>query len=143
MLTVEILPLLAALLLSVVLLSAGLGKLRRRWSFAATVRSWGVGDTAAVRLSLAIPAAELSLGLGLAAAVAARSLVSLMALAACSLLAVFVVGQVAIVGTGRRPACGCFGSSSRMGLLTIGRAVGLGVLAAAVALNGVGFGRWT
>jgi uncharacterized membrane protein YphA (DoxX/SURF4 family) len=105
----EALAFVARVVLSAVFVTAALAKLSRRAEFTDAVRNYGlVPDRWVPRVAGALPWAELSCGVLLAAGVRVR----LAGVVTAALLAAFAVGIVANLVRGRRVGCGCFGETA-------------------------------
>jgi hypothetical protein len=114
----------ACLVLGLVLLASAVLKLIDRQGTQAALATYGIRSGAAA-VWTALVAAELVLGVTIAAGVAAA------AYAGAGLVAVFAIAQIAALATGRGGApCACFGARGRVSDASVGRAI---LLAAALA----------
>lgn len=121
--------------LGLFLLLAGASKLRRRWNFAAVVRSWGFSQAWAARLSLIIPLFEVIIGGGAVAASAGAGSRGIAGGTAAALFGLFAVVQVVLTLRGTKAPCGCHSSSTRMiGWDTTMRVATLSLVAVAVTV---------
>jgi uncharacterized membrane protein YphA (DoxX/SURF4 family) len=124
------------LLLATVFFAAGVGKLRDRSQFVATLSAMGVGRGQALPLATVIPCIELLTGaallhFGFAAAGAIASLL---------MLAVFTAVTIISVWQGKALDCACFGSRAAepLGLATLIRNAALMFLAILLVVAGPG-----
>jgi uncharacterized membrane protein YphA (DoxX/SURF4 family)/thiol-disulfide isomerase/thioredoxin len=123
-------------LLAVVFVAAGIGKLLDLEGSRRAMRDFGVPERAVVVAGTALPLAELAVGLGLIFPASARWA----ALAAFVLLAAFVVAIVRAMRRGEQPDCHCFGQihSAPAGRTTLARNAVLAAGAAVVVVYGSG-----
>lgn len=124
---------------ALLLLLAGVGHVRERRLFAATLAAQRVLPRAVhAPLAAAIGPAEVLLGVALLAGLVAGDGWARAAAAPTALLYLAFGAYVAVVWRTRpRVPCGCFGSSAPASGFTVVRALLLGVAAAAVAWRGV------
>jgi len=123
-------------LLAVVFLTAGVGKLHDVEGSRRAMRDFGVPERVAGRAGLALPVAELAIGLALIFPATARWA----ALAALLLLTAFIAGIGRAMTRGEQPDCHCFGQihSAPAGRATLVRNVVLAAGAAVVVAYGSG-----
>jgi|CXWL01.1.fsa_nt_gi uncharacterized membrane protein YphA (DoxX/SURF4 family) len=126
------------LLLALVFVAAGVGKLRDRRGFSRTLVAFGAPRAVVALGTTLIPLMELVVGLSLLPAAYARW----GAIASVMLLAVFTSATSLAVFQGRSPDCACFGSSAAepIGPATLVRNGALVALALFVLLAGPGGG---
>jgi thiol-disulfide isomerase/thioredoxin len=124
------------LLLAVVFLAAGIGKLLDLEGSRRAVRDFGVPEGAAKFAGAALPVLELLVAVALVFVPTARW----GALAALLLLAAFIVGIGRALARGEQPDCHCFGQihSEPAGPLTLVRNAVLAACAAAILAYGSG-----
>jgi uncharacterized membrane protein YphA (DoxX/SURF4 family)/thiol-disulfide isomerase/thioredoxin len=122
--------------LAVVFVTAGVGKLRDLEGSRQAMRDFGVPDRAVGIAGTALPLAELVIGLALIFPPTARWA----ALAALLLLVAFIVGIVRALARGEQPDCHCFGQihSAPAGRTTLVRNSVLAAGAAVVVVYGSG-----
>jgi peroxiredoxin/uncharacterized membrane protein YphA (DoxX/SURF4 family) len=127
--------LVARALVAVVFATAAATKLRDPGATRRTFRDFGVGERLS-RIAVLLPAAELTVAVGLVIIPTARWA----AIAAGLLLLLFIAGMVNALRLGRRPDCGCFGGlrPTPIGRLTLIRNGALLVVAGFVAVFGPG-----
>jgi hypothetical protein len=114
----------ACLVLGLVLLASAILKIVGRQGTQAALATYGIRSGAAA-VWMALVAAELVLGVAIAAGIDAA------AYAGAGLVAVFAIAQVVALATGRAGApCACFGARGRVSDTSVGRAI---LLAAALA----------
>ena len=124
------------LLLAVVFLAAGIGKLRDRQRFTATLTALDIARPWAAPLATVIPGIELLTG----AALLHVDLAPTAAAASLALLAVFTVVATISIKQGTALNCACFGSivEEPLGLATVVRNAALMALATLVIVVGPG-----
>jgi uncharacterized membrane protein YphA (DoxX/SURF4 family)/thiol-disulfide isomerase/thioredoxin len=124
------------LLLAVVFLTAGVGKLLDLAGSRQAMRDFGVPEGMAGFAGLALPLVELATGVALIFQPTAR----LGALVALLLLLGFIVGIARALARGEQPDCHCFGQihSEPAGPLTLARNSVLAVCAAVIVSYGAG-----
>jgi uncharacterized membrane protein YphA (DoxX/SURF4 family) len=118
------------IILSVVLLAAGLGKLLARTSFVGVLRAFGLPSLWAAEIVAAVlPRVECVLGMALLLGWFPTAT----AYAVVGLLSIFIAGvSWKLVSNGGPVRCGCFGGAGAMGWNAVLRNVGLLVLATAL-----------
>ena len=124
------------LLLAAVFAVAAVAKLLDLEGSRRAMRGFGVGDRTANALGLVVPVAELSVAAALVFQPSARW----GAIGAIVLLLTFSAGIANAMRRGRKPDCHCFGQlhSAPAGRETLGRNLGLAVLAGFVVWHGPG-----
>jgi uncharacterized membrane protein YphA (DoxX/SURF4 family)/thiol-disulfide isomerase/thioredoxin len=122
--------------LAVVFLTAGVGKLRDLKGSRQAMRDFGVPERAVGIAGTALPLAELAIGLALIFRPTARWA----ALAALLLLVLFIAGIGRALARGEQPDCHCFGQvhSEPVGRMTLARNALLAACAAVVVVYGSG-----
>jgi uncharacterized membrane protein YphA (DoxX/SURF4 family)/peroxiredoxin len=122
--------------LAVVFLTAGVGKLLDMAGSRRALRDFHVPDRAVPAAALLLPLAEIATALALIFRPTARW----GALAALILLAAFIAGIALALARGEEPDCHCFGQihSAPAGRLTLARNAALGALAAVIVVYGSG-----
>ena len=130
------------LLLAVVFLAAGIGKLRSHRVSAHTLVEFGVPPRLTHTIAIALPHAELSTAVALVLQPSARW----GAVAAVTLLLTFSAAVANALAHHRRPDCSCFGQihSAPVGVGTLARNATLLVLAIFICVRGPGpgIGGW-
>jgi len=124
------------LVLAVVFLTAGVGKLLDLAGSRQAMRDFGVPDRAATIAGTLLPVVELTIGVALIFAPTARW----GALAALALLLTFIAGIARAMARGEEPDCHCFGQihSAPAGPLTLARNAALAGCAAVIVVYGSG-----
>jgi peroxiredoxin/uncharacterized membrane protein YphA (DoxX/SURF4 family) len=124
------------MVLAVVFLTAGVGKLLDLAGSRQAMRDFGLPDRAATIAGTLLPAAELATGVALIFVPSARW----GALAALILLSAFIAGIALAMARGEEPDCHCFGQihSSPAGPLTLVRNAALAALALVILAHGSG-----
>ena len=124
------------LVLAVVFLTAGVGKLLDLAGSRQAMRDFGVPDRAATIAGTLLPVVELTIGVALIFAPSARW----GALAALALLLMFIAGIARAMARGEEPDCHCFGQihSAPAGPLTLARNAALAGCAAVIVAYGSG-----
>ena len=124
------------LVLAVVFLTAGVGKLLDLAGSRQAMRDFGVPDRAATIAGTLLPVVELTIGVALIFAPSARW----GALAALALLLTFIAGIARAMARGEEPDCHCFGQihSAPAGPLTLARNAALAGCAAVIVAYGSG-----
>jgi peroxiredoxin/uncharacterized membrane protein YphA (DoxX/SURF4 family) len=122
--------------LAVVFLTAGVGKLLDLAGSRQAMRDFGLPDRAAAIAGVLLPIAEMATGVALIFVPTAR----LGALAALLLLVAFIVGIARAMARGEEPDCHCFGQihSAPAGPLTLVRNAVLAAFAAVIVAYGSG-----
>jgi uncharacterized membrane protein YphA (DoxX/SURF4 family) len=124
------------LLLAAVFLAAGIGKLRDRRQFAATLTTLGVARNWTAPLATLIPGIEVLTGAGLLHYEIARHAATIGLL----LLVLFTAVAMVSIWQGRTLECACFGSSASepVGVSTVARNAGLIALSLLLNVHGPG-----
>jgi peroxiredoxin len=124
----------ARAVLALVFAVAGVAKLADRVAFRQAVVGFGVPDSLATPLSIALPLAELAVAAALFPATSAWW----GALGALALLLLFVTAIAVNLARGRKPDCRCFGqlSAGPVGWSTLARNAVLAAIAGFVAVGG-------
>jgi uncharacterized membrane protein YphA (DoxX/SURF4 family)/thiol-disulfide isomerase/thioredoxin len=123
-------------LLAVVFVTAGVGKLLDLEGSRQAMRDFGVPDRAVRIAAIVLPVSELAIGLALLFRPSARWA----ALAASLLLAAFIAGIARALARGEQPDCHCFGQihSAPAGPITLARNALLAACAVVVVVYGSG-----
>ncbi len=123
-------PLLARLILAVVFFVAGAAKLADLAGSRNAIIAFGLPNSLAPSLGIALPVVELLIAIGLISQATGRAAVS----ASIVLLAIFGIAIATVIIRGREAECHCFGQlhSSPVGYMTMGRTLAL-LLVAVVA----------
>lgn len=115
-----------SLMVGVVILWAGFVKLRHRWQFVATVKTWWPMSARSARfIGTVLPWVEVAVGVSLAASITAAGLRFPARSAAATLLGAFVTAQVVMLASRHKATCGCFSASSTVSAGSVMRAGGL------------------
>ncbi len=108
--------------LALVLTLSGLMKLRDRWRFIATVRTWQVFSPSGARVVAAfLPMTELAVGILGFVSLVAPPLAPAARMTIAGMFGLFTVGQMVILIRAKSAACGCFGKPHRIGQRSIAR----------------------